>query len=243
MLRFKLLLSRLAPFVKPAWTRVNERVLCIQTVSNGSKKMEEKSSGQAWWRGEYSDDARHDDNFQYATLDYWNLYRVVNVLNPGSDDVFYDIGCGMGRMLCIVARRSVRKCVGVELFEPLCEIARANADRLRGRRSPIEIICGDATTADLSDGTIYYMFNPFGDETMHDTLENICRSLSKQPRTIKVVYCNPTCEAMFRNTSWLKKIDEFRLFGGHEVTIWQSVPSVETVKGTSRSADRVNNYR
>ena len=30
---------------------------------------------------------------------------------------------------------------------------------MRGRKAPIEIVCEDAVHADLSDGTVYCMFN------------------------------------------------------------------------------------
>jgi len=45
-------------------------------------------SGRAWWRGPASDEARHDDNRYYAVIDYWNIRRMIRVLNAGSDDVF-----------------------------------------------------------------------------------------------------------------------------------------------------------
>ncbi len=80
-------------------------------------------------------------------------------------DVFGDLGCGMGRIVCVAARKTVRKSIGVELLEPLCEIAHRNATLLRGRKASIQIVCGDATTVDLSEGTIYFMFNPFGART------------------------------------------------------------------------------
>jgi precorrin-6B methylase 2 len=89
--------------------------------------------------------------------------------------VFYDIGSGMGRIVCAAARKRLRKCTGVEMSEPLCQIARCNAMKLRGRKAPIEIVCGDAPTADLGEGTIYFMFDPFGADTIRDTLENIMK--------------------------------------------------------------------
>ena len=89
--------------------------------------------------------------------------------------MFYDIGSGMGRIVCAVARKRLRKGIGMELSEPLCQIARRNAMKLRGRKAPIEMVCGDASTADLREGTIYFMFNPFGADTMRDTPENIMK--------------------------------------------------------------------
>ena len=113
-----------------------------------------------------SNNARYSDNFHYATIGYLSVQKVLRVVKPGPQDVFCDIGSGMGRILCVVAREPVRKCVGVELLESLCQIARRNAISLRGRKAPIQIVCGDATTVDLSEGTIYFMFNPFGGETL-----------------------------------------------------------------------------
>lgn len=172
------------------------------------------------WRSLPSDRARHADNWRYATIGYQHVRKILRVVSPGPEDVFYDIGCGMGRILCVAAQHPVRKCVGVELQQPLCQIARRNAASLRGRKAPIEIVCGDATTVDLSDGTIYFMFNPFGPETLRDTLANIRGSLSQNPRDIKVVYYHAKYQSVIDDMEWLVKVHEFEQFGGHPVTMW-----------------------
>jgi predicted RNA methylase len=136
--------------------------------------------------------------------------------------VFCDLGCGMGRIVCVAARGPVRKCIGVELLEPLCEIARRNAASLRGRKATIQIVCGDATTVDLSEGTIYFMFNPFGADTLRDTLENIRGSLSQKPRAIKIAYYNAQFVAVLEALEWLVKVRELETFGGHRVTFWEN---------------------
>jgi predicted RNA methylase len=179
-------------------------------------------SEQEPWRSRASDNARHGDNWRYATIGYQHVREILRVVSPGPEDVFYDIGCGMGRILCVAAQQPVRKCVGVELQEPLCQIARRNAASLRGRKAPIEIVCRDATTADLSDGTIYFMFNPFGPETLRDTLANIRGSLSQNPRDIKVVYYHAKYQSVIDDMEWLVKVHEFEQFGGHPVTIWEN---------------------
>ena len=214
-------LNKALSVLKPTWTRYNELRLGIRTEPDRSDH-QRRSPGRPWWRGERSKAARHDDNFDYATIDYWNMRNVVRVLKPGPEDVFYDIGCGMGRILCVMARHPLRKCIGVELSEPLCQIARRNAAKLRGRKAPIEIVCGDATTADLGDGTIYFMFNPFGAESLRDTLENLRNSLLRKPRPVRLVYYNSTFEHEFESVGWLEKIRHFNSFGGHRITLWRS---------------------
>jgi SAM-dependent methyltransferase len=199
------------------WTKCNESVLGIRTGPESKVICEQEP-----WRGEISEDARHSDNWRYATIGYSNVRKILRIVKLGPEDVFYDIGCGMGRILCVVAQKPVRKCVGVELLEPLCQIARQNATRLRGKKAHIQIVRGDATTVDLSAGTIYFMFNPFGPETLRDTLENIRCSLSQQPRAIRIVYYHSKYQFVFEGLAWLVKAHEFDRFGGHPLTIWEN---------------------
>jgi precorrin-6B methylase 2 len=210
-------MTLLKNLLSQVWTECNESVLGIRTGPEGPIVSEQEP-----WRSQPSEKAKHSDNWRYATIGYQHARKILRVVKPGLDDVFYDIGCGMGRILCVAAQRPVRKCVGIELQEPLCRIARRNASRLRGRKAPIEIVCGDAATVDLSDGTIYFMFNPFGPETLRDTLENIKGSLSKNPRGIKIVYYHAKYRSVVEPLEWLVRVQEFERFGGHPVSIWEN---------------------
>src|SRR5215472_3284544 len=203
--------------LQPMWTTCNEVALNIHTVpkNGGPPKLY----------------AKHQDGVQYEVPDYLYLRRVRDILQPGPDDVFFDVGCGMGRFLCLMAREKVRKCVGVELQPQLCEAARRNAANLRSRKAPIEIVCGDAATADLSEGTIYYMYNPFGAKTMADVLANIRDSLARNPRNVRIVYYNTLLEGLFRSCGWLEKRHQFIVKSGMPVTFWRNRP--EAVSSTA----------
>jgi hypothetical protein len=134
----------------------------------------------------------------------------VRALKPGPEDVSYDIRSGVGRILCVMALHRLRRCVGVGLSVPLCQIARPNTLKLRGRKAPLEIVCGDAATAYPADGTIYCMLNPFAavsEELLRDVAvardEAVARAVSEtfgcqldgnrkttRSRTrVRVVYC------------------------------------------------------
>jgi precorrin-6B methylase 2 len=167
---------------------------------------------------------KHSDGLSYQSPDYWCLYKVARMLKPEPDDVFYDIGCGMGRVLCVLARTNIRKCVGIELRKDLCALARLNALHMRGRKAEIGIICADASVADLSEGTLYFMYNPFGVETLRDVLENIRKSLSLNPRNIKIVYYNSIHEPLFQSCKWLEQFDSFHTFTRRRVTFWRNPP-------------------
>jgi predicted RNA methylase len=203
------------------WTLCNESVLGIRT--EPQIPVDYVPDPMEPWKGEFSPYAKNRDNFRYQTIGYWHARRLLRVVKPGSKDTVFDIGCGMGRILCLAAQEPVRKCVGIELQEPLCQVARRNAARLRKRKAPIEIVWGDAARVDLSEGTIYLLFNPFGPETLRDTFENIRGSLAQKPRAIKVVYYHSKYRSAVEPLDWLVKVREFERFGGqHPVTIWEN---------------------
>jgi len=209
--------------IRSAWTRCNDLYLNIDTEPTRLEVQGVSNSARPVWFGPISEEARHGDNHAYTSPDYWYVRRAIGIVKAGPDDVFFDIGSGKGRVICLVARTTVEKCVGIELLKPLCEVATRNALRLRGKRAKIEIVCSDAASADLCEGTIYFMFNPFGAATLSDTLENIFTSLTRNPRQIKIVYYNAVHEPVLKGCPWLEKFHEFRTIGELRVTFWRSV--------------------
>ena len=223
----KTLIKTPSSWLSRAWTQCNEYALGIRTEPEFAADCDSNAT-QKDGRAGIAKNALYRDNFQYGTIGYLNIGKVLRVLKPGPQDVFCDIGCGMGRIVCVAARKRVRKSIGVELLEPLCEIAQRNAASLRGRKAPIEIVCGDAATADLSEATVYFMFNPFGPESLRDTLENIRGSLSQRPRAIKIAYYNSQYLSVFEALRWLGKVQEFQTLRGHRVTFWENRGVVES---------------
>jgi SAM-dependent methyltransferase len=166
--------------------------------------------------------AKYGDSGDYLPPDYLNLNRVVRMLKIGPEDVFYDIGCGKGRVLCVVARRPIQRVVGIEISESLCEKARENVDRLRGGLCSIEVVCADACDASLIDGTIYFLYNPFGVDTLRHVIDRIHSTLANNPRNIKVVYYNALHSDVLLNAGWLGKYASFLTKTGREVSFWRN---------------------
>src|SRR5437016_3258016 len=98
------------------------------------------------------------------------MYRILAAL----------MRCGQRIRVFAVATRRLKKVVGIELDKTLVDIARANLVKFRKLKvshSPIEILHLDVTTFDPKEGTIFFMFNPFGHETTQHVLNRIKRSL------------------------------------------------------------------
>jgi SAM-dependent methyltransferase len=118
-------------------------------------------------------------------------------------DVFVDVGCGKGRVLCCATLQGVKQVIEVDLSEDLCQDARANAKRLRGRKAPIVVKTLPAHEFDYSASTVLFMFDPFGAPTMASVLAKIVRDT--EGRSVRIAYANPTEDAVFLQEHWLKR--------------------------------------
>ena len=132
--------------------------------------------------------SRFGDAVAFSHLDYAVIRTVMRAIPVSRDDVFVDVGCGKGRLLCLFARRPLKKCIGIEIDRDLAHIAAANARSLRGRRCPIEIVTGDAVDADYSEATVIWFGNPFGQRTMRHVAERIRASLIAAPRRVRIIH-------------------------------------------------------
>jgi len=143
----------------------------------------------------------HKDSVHYATMNYRTIWAVLDHLALGPSDVLVDVGCGKGRVLCCAARYPVGRVVGVDLSEPLCEIARANARRMRGRRAPIFVETTFADDFDYSDATVLFLFDPFGAATLGNVLEKVGREVRGEMR---IAYASPMHKVVFEQQPWLE---------------------------------------
>jgi len=131
-------------------------------------------------------------NKPYEPLPYSGLREITSRLQLSGDDVFYDLGCGKGRVLCWLAREPIARCVGVEFDPKLAGAARANAASVVGARAQIEVRTGDAAAQDYSDATVVFLYNPFGVDVLRAVLEKLAASLAASPRRLRLAYASPT---------------------------------------------------
>lgn len=71
--------------------------------------------------------------------------------------VFYDLGCGDGRMLVYAAKHYGLKSIGYEIDEDLCTLAEVNA-AYNGVEGLVEVRCESFYNADLGDADIVYAY-------------------------------------------------------------------------------------
>jgi SAM-dependent methyltransferase len=92
------------------------------------------------------------------------LAEIFRRLEVGEQDVFVDVGSGMGRAVLMAARRPFKRVIGVERSERLNEVARGVVDRNRRRLScqDVELVTVDALDWEIPDDlTVVYLYCPF----------------------------------------------------------------------------------
>lgn len=170
-------------------------------------------------------DIHQPDSHFYGTFAYWSIFRILDRLDWRCDDVFVDIGCGKGRVVCCAAMRPIRKAVGVDLEASLCEQARLNASAMRHRNASIEIIHAPAQEVNYTECTKILLFNPFGATTLRQVIASIRRALVANPRQLDLIYVNPVHDDVIAETRGFERLERWhwrpwsRL--KHDVSFWR----------------------
>ena len=168
----------------------------------------------------------HPDAAYYATINYSEIKAILNTLNLRSSDVFIDIGCGKGRVICYTSRFNIKNIIGVDIDNTLCRIAHKNASRVHGKKTVISVINDSAENFDYSAGTVFYLYNPFGALTLMNVLKRIRLSIQEYPRSIRIVYVNPVHDSLLQNSQWLKLENRWNATKykrtQNEVSFWRS---------------------
>jgi 16S rRNA A1518/A1519 N6-dimethyltransferase RsmA/KsgA/DIM1 with predicted DNA glycosylase/AP lyase activity len=117
--------------------------------------------------------AHNTEHTGYGILDHI-LTRV------SADDVFVDIGCGKGRVISwLIGHGYKNTIIGIELDE---KVAGASGKVFR-KFNNVNIISGDVLKTLPSNGTFFYMFNPFDEMVMKKFANLLIENWDKKIRS------------------------------------------------------------
>jgi SAM-dependent methyltransferase len=206
------------------WQLLNDWWLNIDTASDRDALSEAARLGEP-----------DDEREPYQGANYLYLEQIAGLITENAPHrlVFYDVGCGKGRPLCVMAQHPFEKVVGVEVRAELCEVARQNARDMRGRVAPIEIRCADAASVDYSDGHVFFLFHPFGPSTLQAVLDSIERSLQASPRAVTLIYYHAVHEAVLGLCPWLECYGLLPTFSGVRVSFWRNRVASDAQRGVA----------
>ncbi|HEY5371772.1 MAG TPA: class I SAM-dependent methyltransferase [Hanamia sp.] len=126
------------------------------------------------------------------------VFEMVEKVHFTSNDIFFDLGSGLGQAAILVNLLTGARAIGVEFEPAFSEYAQNCAG---GLNIPVVTFLNvDAREADYSEGTVFFMFTPFIGKMLQEVLE----LLKKESllRKIKIITYGP-CTAMVASQSWL----------------------------------------
>lgn len=135
----------------------------------------------------------------------WGVIRdLYQNLPLGPEDVVYDLGSGYGRVIAYGAiLHPEARFRGVELVQERVRDSRTVLHHFGLANASIENI--NVLEADLSEGTVFYLFNPFSPGTVRATLERLREVANHHP--IRIVVYSTMANWTFSQVStqpWLR---------------------------------------
>jgi len=154
----------------------------------------------------------HDPHCKiYAPIAYRSFLAAIRHVTvvPGRD-VFVDYGAGKGRVLVLAAGMPFARVIGVEIAPALAEAAEENLRRTGSRRrcGSVTVIRSNATVWALDDeATVLHFFDPFRDDVLEATVEQIRLSLERAPRRITILFADANhFDPLAARSGWIRAI-------------------------------------
>lgn len=129
-----------------------------------------------------------------------------------ADDLLVDLGAGLGQVPMLAALCSPARALGIEIEPALVRSARQAADGLALSR--VAFLCQDAGVADLSSGTVFYLYTPLRGARMAALLERLRAEAARRP--LRVCGFGP-CVDLLARQAWLRPQGEV---ARHRVTVF-----------------------
>lgn len=164
----------------------------------------------------------------YEPVNETGFRMVIDCALPEAEGhTFVDIGSGKGKALLMAATYRFREVIGVELDEPLHEIALENIETAR-RREPFE--CPNVSSVKMeaqrfdgySDRNFVFVFNPFGAEVMDEFVHHLSSLIRERDLSILLAYLNPRHAEFFDESDVFEerlRTGRLSLYGTKDMTI------------------------
>ena len=132
-----------------------------------------------------------------------HILHLVAVAGLTQSDVLFDIGSGLGHVPLLISILTGIRCVGIEVNPALVASARDCVRSLGLNR--VAFIHQDARVADLSPGTLFYLYTPFTGALLRSVLERLQIEAADHP--IRIATLGP-CTPIVASEPWLSASSE-----------------------------------
>jgi methyltransferase family protein len=130
-----------------------------------------------------------------------HIFDLIGRIALTGRDSLIDLGSGLGHVTLMASICTRANCTGIELEPSYVDCARKSAQSLN--LNNVRFIQGDARAADLSNGTVFYLYTPFSGAILRDVLNSLRQQAVK--REIRVGTFGP-CTRVVSEEQWLTAI-------------------------------------
>lgn len=126
----------------------------------------------------------NEEEFTYGEAVWTSFEKIMQIIKPEAGQVFYDLGCGIGRICFFTTIKYNLHSKGIELLPTFIE--KANQIKNKFKIPNIEFIKEDWLTIDLSDADFIYVATTCFDDYLLNKLIKKLKSLKKGSKVISV---------------------------------------------------------
>ncbi len=130
------------------------------------------------------------------------ILELIDRADIRPDDIFYDLGSGLGQVPILVNLLTGARARGIEAEPGYCVFARRCAERLNTPQ--VQFLNIDAREADYAEGTVFYLYTPFTGKMLEQVLSRVAAQTGL--RRIRLVSYGP-CAAAVSRQGWLRCLD------------------------------------
>lgn len=131
-----------------------------------------------------------------------HILALIRASGLGPGDVLVDLGSGLGHVPLLAALCTGAQAVGIELEPAYVACARRAAADLH--LATVRFVEADARHADISFGTVFYLYTPFQGAILAEVLERLRAQAAQRP--IRVCSFGP-CTPALAAQPWLARQD------------------------------------
>lgn len=136
-------------------------------------------------------------NPTYGEITYQSTRDLIQQLDLGKDDVFFDLGCGVGKVCCQVALTTPARAVGIELSHTRCTLAQKTKQCLIDKKAcanntKLEFYEQNILDAHLEPATVIFACSTCFSDQLMQALTQKFETLPKLKRVVTLKELAPT---------------------------------------------------
>jgi hypothetical protein len=128
-----------------------------------------------------------------------HIFDLIDRAEITERDVLVDLGSGLGHVSLLASICTGVRSIGIEVEAAYVNCARESAEALKLRN--VTFIQQDAREANLSIGTVFYLYTPFRGTILRVVLDLLSREAAR--RTVRVCTFGP-CTAAVAEEQWME---------------------------------------